>query len=847
MFLNQPPEKLLRALGKRNIRANIYSPVNTIDESCYICRVYERGVKCSMDQLKIDIENIRGYYFEEPDENCNLFFSKASSVLNILLHFSKDKLVNDDESLFCRYRYLDEWHKVTSELGEDIFTTSYLAAFDLNEQGERRTIFAWPPYLGVETNDINSIFEREISDLHAHLKGSSLNFELSWMSLMNFPCHREKDFLNLYGKSKFRNEDNGDIDCEHLYKYFAVAVALRLYLFERVINGQFAKVEEYVQDLAQSESLEEVQNTLNKLSVLILYCRSEYGKRYSNLGLRRNCPDYAINEERNEIFTVLSGERRILYYAFRDAFNGDEKVALYLYAYIILKQQLREKIVQLNNIVGFANFEIYEKRKSCFIPDGSVYEKILYPLAFLAFLRKDHPRRYMEGRLVPKDSITGDSVTIRNIDNDVRKWLQTAEDENYPDEDCRSSIFRGYYIFHFIKGDDKQLSDLYPRHCHLRHVVKRQAIALYDYRRKGYKSASRVVGIDAANSEIKCRPEVFAHAFRFLRRHYIEEGVENHPASLGFTYHVGEDFYDIVDGLRSVDEVLTYMNFRSNDRLGHALVLGTDVKQYYDGRGKTIHATKQVLLDNYVWLYVQVTKIAGNIALCGYLEREARHLYNQIYQDIRQDIQFDINDYYESWLLRGDAPETAGVSKRSEPISDWGKSALNEARKDVNRARGNSIARNLYYEYHFNQKAKENGSKAIICTVPHNFYEEFVIMTDKVREKLLEKVERLHIAIECNPSSNLRIGEMTSYIEHPIFKFYNYGLNTPYPPHEISVSINTDDSGVFSTSLEREYTLLGIALEKSEDPNFKNSPRAILEWLNRVRKMSVEQRFCKTE
>ena len=86
---------------------------------------------------------------------------------------------------------------------------------------------------------------------------------------------------------------------------------------------------------------------------------------------------------------------------------------------------------------------------------------------------------------------------------------------------------------------------------------------------------------------------------------------------------------------------------------------------------------------------------------------------------------------------------------------------------------------------------------------------------------------------------------MTSYIEHPIFRFNNYGLKTPYPPHEISVSINTDDSGVFSTSLEREYALMGIALEKTDDENFRNSPRAVKEWLNRVRKMSVEQRFKK--
>ena len=37
---------------------------------------------------------------------------------------------------------------------------------------------------------------------------------------------------------------------------------------------------------------------------------------------------------------------------------------------------------------------------------------------------------------------------------------------------------------------------------------------------------------------------------------------------------------------------------------------------------------------------------------------------------------------------------------------------------------------------------------------------------------------------------------MSNYDEHPILKFYNSGLNTPYNKHDIAVSINTDDQGV---------------------------------------------------
>lgn len=118
-----------------------------------------------------------------------------------------------------------------------------------------------------------------------------------------------------------------------------------------------------------------------------------------------------------------------------------------------------------------------------------------------------------------------------------------------------------------------------PRHAKLRESIKQQAMAVWNFRSSGSSMVYRLVGIDAANSEIFCRPEVFATAFRYLTRHKIEriESVPR-PQDLGLTYHVGEDFYDIIDGLRAVDEVLTFLCFRNGSRLGHGLVLGTDVK-----------------------------------------------------------------------------------------------------------------------------------------------------------------------------------------------------------------------------------------------------------------------------
>ena len=67
--------------------------------------------------------------------------------------------------------------------------------------------------------------------------------------------------------------------------------------------------------------------------------------------------------------------------------------------------------------------------------------------------------------------------------------------------------------------------------------------------------------MDACSQEIACRPEVFAPAFRYLRYMAVAERSCLMPEvpPLRFTYHVGEDFLDVTDGLRAIDEAVRYL------------------------------------------------------------------------------------------------------------------------------------------------------------------------------------------------------------------------------------------------------------------------------------------------
>lgn len=85
-------------------------------------------------------------------------------------------------------------------------------------------------------------------------------------------------------------------------------------------------------------------------------------------------------------------------------------------------------------------------------------------------------------------------------------------------------------------------------------------------------------------------------------------------------------------------------------------------------------------------------------------------------------------------------------------------------------------------------------------------------------------------------------------MQHPIIKLYKKGLyEEDTDPHSISISINTDDKGIFSTSIEEEYALIALALEKEKEEGdieiHKHSSWDVYEWLDNIRQIGWTQRF----
>ena len=804
----------------------------------------------TLDQADAVWSNLGQTWMKSGAVSCHARYARRDTVFNALLHFTTQVLVEHNGNPVCKYEHLLRWHDLSSLLSEDLLTTSYLAGRDLHHRTIRNN-FNWPTVIDHDNRALISILQRPVSDLHFHLNGSSLNFEINWMSLMNKITGWSDEFKRFnysqQGTVTLTEEDKQ----ESFYLQVIKAAALRVVLFEYALgNCQMSAINSGDRVLAEtlfaSNNVDDARGQTKQLDLITERLRCRYGKKYRD-GCMVKTPDYATmdsitlatpKQSGNYVFTVLAGERWLLYSLFRDIYGNSRKipkeVVAWFYAYILIKAQFRTEFVQLNSLVGFANFANYETRKSRFIHERSVYAKLLSQMAAESFLGGGKSRQ-LEARMVPKSTSKALQRFVCNTDRSIRNPMfqgsQAVNDDNLK------------YVLHFIKKkDEKAPKDALLGHCRhydLRYAVKRQSLAVSNLRKKQGAERFRIVGMDAANSEILTRPEVFAQAFRFLREDKATTLKGKMPNDLGMTYHVGEDFMDVVDGLRAVDEVIRFLGFRNGDRLGHGLVLGIDVKQYYAFRHQTVSMTAQNMLDNVVWLYNVGKDCQGFVRASRDLEIFFEKYYQQIFGGT--GLRASQWDYYQSWLLRGDAPGYYYLPNKKgnhHQQAGWSMYNLNHD-ADAELARTNDTACRMYAAYHYEKDVRERGRK----TVQEKLNDAIITLIEEVQEKMLDEVERRNLCIECNPTSNLRIATIEGYSKHPIVRFFNDTLFDSNHSHYISVSVNTDDKGIFATSLEREYSLLALSLEKKASQDKRISPRQIYEWIDKIRQMGLEQRF----
>lgn len=797
------------------------------------------------------------------------------NVFDAIVSFDFEVLTEENWEPVCKYQHLLRWREMITELDEDLFVTSFLAMNDQTKNCKRH-YFSWKPVIGHNQFALNKLVSRGVAENHFHLKGSSQMFHLSWLSLMNqvdnvafipklkkYNDHK----LQMFEKINIQSQKEPD----DLVVMWRQAALIRVFLFAKLhgekleLGGENEGIQLKML-LTDPDYFEANISTvqLNIEHMQNLFAKSEYDYTI--------CERWLVSDNIYEKNVLLSGERYFLYSVFQKIFSLDNQWLEYgnlFYLYLILKIGIRSELIQSNKTVGFDNFALYQDRKENFI-EGTKYEKPYVRMAVRDTIENQHICS-LEARISPSD----DSQQIIGRIEKYDDWIT----ENLSQEGREQLKEKYFYVVHFVKKVDKaQIAAC--RHVELRKVIMRQAKAIACAREESAVICERIHGIDACAAEIGCRPEVFGQAYRYLKNHQPNQ--ENmsqtiQPRGLMATYHVGEDFLDIIDGLRAIDEVIHFLNFRCGDRLGHALALGVDVAEWYNGKANRVLISRQDYLDNLVWLYAKLRRyhITGCENAKIYIEKRFSELFDEIYRNYiyadncvaimeaaecrfnqyqiphgyhKRELHFGIEEYYDAWKLRGDNPEcySEGYFYMEEiPLSEWDYYSVNREWPANYRIRYSPEVALLYYMYHYDENVKKAGRQVVEVKVGQSIIEAVI----EVQKSMQNEIAAIGIGIEANPSSNYLIGTFRRYDCHPITCWYNKGLTQDLQKllecPQLQVSINTDDQGIFFTYLENEYAYLALALEKAKDKNgnllYKRSD--IMDWLENLRKNGIDQAF----
>lgn len=532
--------------------------------------------------------------------------------------------------------------------------------------------------------------------------------------------------------------------------------------------------------------------------------------------------DYVINEDvqiddDGSAYMVLAGERWLLYNFMRRLFEKDQnidQIAPYVYVYYLIKLIYRRELVLTNNLKGYRNFRRYQSMESLFIHAQDDRKLLASCYAIATGIRK-HDTDYFETRL--------------SLGNALDR-LRTALNEKIDfDHDVNLIDTRLLENVSFVVSASKTFTPLPSNLTRQKNEDSRR----YKYARKNAKDVAEgicqevkntksefkvqkpfVMGMDACGDEIHARPEAFAVAYRYLKG----QGIEN------LTYHAGEDFYDLIDGLRAIDELLLFLDYGQGNRIGHALSLGLDAKHFYESKHMTILAPRQYVLDNIVWLLKRGQSTYG-VALEKEIDTLLHSYCVDLYKLIYNDDNFNIDEYWNAYLLRANDPL---LNKKDSEPSSYAYYAISS--NPIIPDKPDDKVNALYNLYLYDKSVR------LLGDVPFEIkYKEWIIdvattIQEKMRKQLIEK----GVSVECAPTSNLYIGQFNRYDEHPML------VMSPVKAHDeqMCISINTDDSGILATSLYAEYSLIALSLIKSG-----HEEKEVFEYIDHIRENSNNQRF----
>lgn len=766
-----------------------------LDEAMFVDEGRIRHPELSDDQLRMVYSLYRDEWSVRHDIHiCEGNTQREHNIFNVLFRLADELLrIKSGRMPVVRFSHLFRWRELTQIIGEDLFTSAlwaYENRFRLSTEDYEPPVDSYPTVLHNDNPHLLHLFENlRLAELHSHLYAATDNFGISWTCLMNHIGGQQHNFLRL---ASIQDPSRQTAIADRVMIASAQACAIRLSLWRFIQSHDYRVIESIGPFTLESH-------------------RMELDRQTSESRTYDRDLDYIYPPKRGHM-DVFSGERLFLFHMLDIIIRGcDVRIHEIFYRYILLKNHVRSFLVQVNDNLGFGNFKRFQDVKAYFLLPQ--YKRLLSILPVWEAVTFNFTDIY-EARVVPDKTPADLDKMVESISNSL---------------DQSEEFIKLGVIYHFIKRPDKNTVREVARDTELRAILQKQSSDINRILNHD-KVRPHLLGIDAASSEIYCRPEVFAQSFRFLK-----------AQGLDATFHAGEDFYDLADGLRAIFESVRFLGLEAGDRIGHAIALGLDPYGFYAVRHNFIVIPKQWMLDNVVWLYFYARK--NNVTMQPSTEEFLLFTYRRLMEHIGYDTtesgQIDIRDYFESMLLRGDNPDCYDSGTFKNPYDDrtpedmqiWSNYHLGYNGEEIRNIREfNRTACRLYHRYHFDKNISSKGKLTKSFIVPEG-YPDLIF---NVQEKMIQEISKLRIGIECCPSSNFRIARLRSFDRHPIFRFMPVEESESRYP--LSVTVNTDDLGIFATSLPNEFSLLALALLKKRKPDGSHwySSQQVYDWIERV-------------
>lgn len=491
------------------------------------------------------------------------FVKSNKSVFVSLFDYLCDNQYNDvfvDGDIptpLIRHEHLFRWMEIVKFIDSDLLTIAKMVSNDKNKRQRNNFTWKFVPKTDKTLFDI----EKTYTDLHVHQTVTNDRFYIHWIDLMNrftiiprkteevkqegdimldeWPVKVRQYAPLMLWKEKYTDKSYMD--------WIGVASIIRLYLFRFLEEGK---------TIASNER-KDIYNCMtdcNIAKLLLDDCRmavssyrstafKEYlGKSYVDKAWDYSIQDKYVDEDsRKSPYCIFIGERRLIYNLLLKIEENNQdakKMAPWLYLYLLIKNRIRMEHYLANDLVGLSNYNLTVRNSNSPMTEAMR----------MLFDKFQEDNSIMEVRMNEK----GCDEFLK--EREQPKWIKAILliSKSFCIEESKSIVAK--YIKPLQKG--------------------------------------KIAGVDFAGSDTEKRPRDFEDIIKYLR----DKGIDN------LTYHIGENFYDLVDGLRAIDEIMTDLNWQKPNRLAHLLALFTNADKYYERKHYTVTMPRKMLLDNLEWI-----------------------------------------------------------------------------------------------------------------------------------------------------------------------------------------------------------------------------------------------------